>query len=218
MAVATLTGHGDPAAQELPPATASPDRVALVGLHSWAEDDFPNIADWGIWSFGPDERADPPGPCATGSRPPAARAPPSTSTSTRSTATRSRSVSASNRAAHERRGAAHRRRRRRGRGRRRVHARGAHPPTGDAPAADPGRLPACFRNDAGLTPGSRPRRGRRPACSPGQRTRSLDRVQVRKEGIPAPRSSPERASRRYPQKPRSMPHADACCQLFIRDG
>jgi arginase len=55
MAVATLTGHGDPDVQELLPATFSPERVALVGLHSWAEDDFPNIAEWGIQSFGPDE-------------------------------------------------------------------------------------------------------------------------------------------------------------------
>jgi arginase len=55
MAVATLTGHGDPDVQELLPATVSPDRVALVGLHSWADDDFPNIAEWGIRSFGPDE-------------------------------------------------------------------------------------------------------------------------------------------------------------------
>src|SRR5215210_6880121 len=38
MAVATLTGHGDPEVQELLPATFSPDRVALVGLHSWADD------------------------------------------------------------------------------------------------------------------------------------------------------------------------------------
>ena len=55
MAVSTLIGHGDPDAQELLPATISPDRVALVGLHSWDEDDFPNIAEWGIRSFGPDE-------------------------------------------------------------------------------------------------------------------------------------------------------------------
>jgi len=55
MAVATLTGHGDPDVQELLPATFSPDRVALVGLRSWAEDDFPNIAEWGIRSFSPDE-------------------------------------------------------------------------------------------------------------------------------------------------------------------
>lgn len=58
MAVTALTGHGDPDVQELLPANVSPDRVALVGLHSWADDDFPdfpNIAEWGIRSFGPDE-------------------------------------------------------------------------------------------------------------------------------------------------------------------
>jgi arginase len=55
MAVATLIGHGDPDVQELLPATVAPDRVALVGLHSWAEDDFPNIAEWDIRAFGPDE-------------------------------------------------------------------------------------------------------------------------------------------------------------------
>jgi arginase len=55
MAVATLIGHGDPEVQELLPATVSPDRVALVGLHSWTADDFPNIAEWGIRSFGPEE-------------------------------------------------------------------------------------------------------------------------------------------------------------------
>jgi arginase len=55
MAVATLTGHGDPDVRELLRATVSPERVALVGLHSWDEDDFANIAEWGIRSFGPDE-------------------------------------------------------------------------------------------------------------------------------------------------------------------
>ena len=55
MAVATLIGHGDPDVQELLPATVSPDRVALVGLRWWAEDDLPNIAEWGIRSFSPDE-------------------------------------------------------------------------------------------------------------------------------------------------------------------
>jgi arginase len=55
MALATLTGHGDPEVQELLPATVSAERVALVGLHSWTDDDFPNIAEWGIQSFAPDE-------------------------------------------------------------------------------------------------------------------------------------------------------------------
>ncbi|GHO84394.1 arginase family protein [Dictyobacter formicarum] len=55
MAVAVLTGHGDPDVLRLLPATFDPGRVALVGLHSWAEDDFPNIARWGIKSFRPDD-------------------------------------------------------------------------------------------------------------------------------------------------------------------
>jgi arginase len=44
MAVAALTGHGDPDVLSLLPAIVAPDRVALVGLHSWTEDDYPNIA------------------------------------------------------------------------------------------------------------------------------------------------------------------------------
>jgi arginase len=55
MAVAALTGHGDPDVQALLPATVSPDRVALVGVHAWEEDDHPNIAGWGIHAFGPGE-------------------------------------------------------------------------------------------------------------------------------------------------------------------
>ena len=39
--------------QELLPATVSPDRVALAGLHAWTGDDFPNVAGWGIASFSP---------------------------------------------------------------------------------------------------------------------------------------------------------------------
>lgn len=55
MAIAALTGHGDPDVLRLLPATLDPGRVALVGLHAWSEDDFPNIARWGISSFRPDE-------------------------------------------------------------------------------------------------------------------------------------------------------------------
>jgi len=55
MAVAVLTGHGDPDVLRLLPATLEPRRVALVGLHSWTEDDFPNAARWGIRSFRPDD-------------------------------------------------------------------------------------------------------------------------------------------------------------------
>jgi arginase len=55
MAVAALTGHGDPDVQALLPVTVSPDRVALVGLHAWTEDDIGNVAQWGIRSFSPDD-------------------------------------------------------------------------------------------------------------------------------------------------------------------
>ncbi|MFL5882110.1 MAG: arginase family protein [Actinomycetes bacterium] len=55
MAAAALTGHGDPDVQELLPAIVSPDRVALVGLHAWANDDIANVAHWGIRSFSPDD-------------------------------------------------------------------------------------------------------------------------------------------------------------------
>ncbi len=55
MAVAVLTDHGDPDVLHLLPATIDPSRVALVGVHSWDEDDFPNIASWGIRSFRPDD-------------------------------------------------------------------------------------------------------------------------------------------------------------------
>lgn len=55
MAVAALTGHGDPDVLQLLPATVSPDRVALVGLHAWFDDDISNVAEWGIQSFSPDD-------------------------------------------------------------------------------------------------------------------------------------------------------------------
>jgi arginase len=55
MAVAALTGHGHPDVLTLLPGTIRPDRVALVGLHEWTDDDFPNVAEWGIQTFGPDE-------------------------------------------------------------------------------------------------------------------------------------------------------------------
>jgi arginase len=35
------------------PAIVAPERVALVGVHSWDEDDYPNVAKWGIRYFGP---------------------------------------------------------------------------------------------------------------------------------------------------------------------
>jgi arginase len=55
MAVAALIGHGDPDVLSLLPEIVSPERVALVGLHSWTEDDYSNVAEWGIRSFSPDD-------------------------------------------------------------------------------------------------------------------------------------------------------------------
>jgi arginase len=55
MAVAVLTGQGDPAILGLLPATIAPSRVALVGVHAWTEDAFPNIGRWGITLFRPDD-------------------------------------------------------------------------------------------------------------------------------------------------------------------
>jgi arginase len=55
MAVAALTGHGDPDVLALLPGTVRPERVALVGLHEWTDDDFPNVAEWGIPTFSPDD-------------------------------------------------------------------------------------------------------------------------------------------------------------------
>lgn len=53
MAVSALTGHGDPDVQAVLPATITADRVALVGLHSWTDDDYPHVTEWGLQSFGP---------------------------------------------------------------------------------------------------------------------------------------------------------------------
>jgi arginase len=55
MAVSALVGHGDRDLLSVLPATVSASRVALVGLHECTDDDFPNVAEWGIRSFGPDE-------------------------------------------------------------------------------------------------------------------------------------------------------------------
>ena len=54
MAVAALTGHSDPDVLAMLPAAMDPDRVALVGVHDRTDDDFPNVATWGITSFAPD--------------------------------------------------------------------------------------------------------------------------------------------------------------------
>jgi arginase len=53
MAVAVLLGHGDPDVVGLLPATLPAAHVALAGLHSWTEDDYPNVAEWGVTAFSP---------------------------------------------------------------------------------------------------------------------------------------------------------------------
>jgi len=55
MAVALLAGHGDAEVRALLPATVPGARIALAGLHSWTEDDIPNVKEWGITSFSPHE-------------------------------------------------------------------------------------------------------------------------------------------------------------------
>jgi len=55
MAVSALVGRADPDVQALLPATVTSDRVALVGVHAWTDDDYPHVADWGIPAFSPDE-------------------------------------------------------------------------------------------------------------------------------------------------------------------
>lgn len=55
MAVATITGHNDPEILAELPAVISAGKVALVGLHSWTDDDFPNAAHWGIQTLSPSD-------------------------------------------------------------------------------------------------------------------------------------------------------------------
>lgn len=55
MAVAVLVGHGDADIVKLLPATIPGSHVAFAGLHSWTDDDFPNVAKWGLSSFSPND-------------------------------------------------------------------------------------------------------------------------------------------------------------------
>jgi len=89
MAVSVLTGHGDTDFLNLLPATIAADRVALVGLHEWTEDDYPNIADWGIQAFSPEDLRQSSQPLSDWLARPAAPGSPCTSMLTQSTATRS---------------------------------------------------------------------------------------------------------------------------------
>ncbi|GAA3704828.1 arginase family protein [Arthrobacter ginkgonis] len=55
MAVSHLTGHGDPEVLEALPAVIDPSRIALAGLHGWADDEIPNVAAWGLRTFTPSD-------------------------------------------------------------------------------------------------------------------------------------------------------------------
>src|SRR4029453_13797553 len=55
MVVSALTGHGDSELLDILPATTTPDRVALVGMHDWTDPTLPTIAEeWGLTVFAPD--------------------------------------------------------------------------------------------------------------------------------------------------------------------
>ncbi|WP_062204442.1 arginase family protein [Demequina salsinemoris] len=54
MAVSAITGHGVPEVLDVLPATVPAERVALTGLHSWTDDDFPNASAWGVSAFSPE--------------------------------------------------------------------------------------------------------------------------------------------------------------------
>ncbi|WP_437773399.1 arginase family protein [Arthrobacter sp. KNU40] len=53
MAISHLIGHGDPEVLDALPATIHPSRVALAGLHAWADDELPNVQAWGLTTFAP---------------------------------------------------------------------------------------------------------------------------------------------------------------------
>ena len=58
MAVSHIIGTGDVEVMDELAAFVSPSRLALAGLHSWTEDDYPNIAKWGLHAFGPADLRD----------------------------------------------------------------------------------------------------------------------------------------------------------------
>ena len=58
MAVSVLLGHGDEEIVRRLTAIVPAERVALAGLHDWTEDDYPNIAAWGLTFFSPDDLRD----------------------------------------------------------------------------------------------------------------------------------------------------------------
>ena len=55
MVVSALTGHGDSELLDILPATTTPDRIALVGMHDWTDPTLPAIAEeWGLTVFAPE--------------------------------------------------------------------------------------------------------------------------------------------------------------------
>jgi len=54
MAVSALVNQGDPDVLALLPATVSPTKVALVGLHAWTDDAHAHVDQWGLTAFSPD--------------------------------------------------------------------------------------------------------------------------------------------------------------------
>lgn len=140
MAVAALIGHGDPDVLSLLPAIVSPERVALVGLHSWTEVDYPNVAEWGIRSFSPGDLRQSSEPvlgwlAAIGCTRVAIHFDVDTIDS-------DERVRRGAWRAQQRPGTPDRHRRESCRGGGRIHHCGILPASGDAHAADPGRLPS----------------------------------------------------------------------------
>ncbi|WP_454932569.1 arginase family protein, partial [Actinomyces oricola] len=62
MAVSQIIGTGDAEVMAQLPAVVDASRVALAGLHAWTQDDYPNIAAWGLTAFSPQELRDSSGP------------------------------------------------------------------------------------------------------------------------------------------------------------
>jgi arginase len=58
MALAVLTGHGDPDILARLPAKVDPRRVGIAGMHAWNDDEPPNLSAWGIRAYAPDDLRD----------------------------------------------------------------------------------------------------------------------------------------------------------------
>lgn len=62
MALAHITGHGDPEILAELPAAVDPRRVVLAGTHSWNDDEKENFERWGIQRLSPDQLRESPQP------------------------------------------------------------------------------------------------------------------------------------------------------------